>query len=352
MFSPFPSWGFSTLPILSNAETRSISAENPDGSKGGGAKHNPLEKDNPASLLGRGWKARPCLTLEAGSTTTLADVAGPGIVQHIWITVDEKLYRDGVLRMYWDHEDTPSVECPLGDFFANGHGLRYDVNSMMICVNPQGGFNSYWPMPFRKHCRITVENPRTEPVHGFFYQVTYSLTELPEEVAYFHAQFRRSMTSRERPEHILLDGVQGQGHYVGTHIAWTQMSNGWWGEGEIKFFIDGDSEFPTICGTGTEDYVGGAWCFGDRTYSTPFLGYPLFRREPNEVPRHGMYRWHVMDPIRFKADLRVSIQALGWWPNQKFQPLTDDLATVAYWYQREPHAQFPALPPVEGRWSR
>jgi len=340
------------LSILSDTETRSICAENPDGAKGGGARYDPVESNNPAHKLGRGWKARACITLDAGSTTTLADVRGPGTVQHIWITVDEKLYRDGVIRFYWDEEETPSVECPLGDFFANGHGLRYDVNSLMICVNPQGGFNCYWPMPFRKSCRITIENQRWEAIGGFFYQITYSLGAVPDDAAYFHAQFRKSMTTRENPDHVLVDGIKGQGHYVGTHIAWTQMSNGWWGEGEIKFFMDGDGEFPTICGTGTEDYVGGAWCFGDRTYSTPFLGYPLRRVEAGEVPRHCMYRWHVLDPIRFKQDLKVTIQALGWWPDSKFQPLTDDLASVAYWYQREPHGVFPELPRAEQRWSR
>ncbi|MCD6553713.1 MAG: DUF2961 domain-containing protein, partial [Anaerolineae bacterium] len=154
-----------------------------------------------------------------------------------------------------------------------------------------------------------------------------------------------------------LDGVQGQGHYVGTFLAWTQLSNGWWGEGEVKFYLDGDVKYPTICGTGTEDYFGGAWCFevegqGTTTYSTPYLGYPLYRHEPGEVPRHGLYRWHIMDPIRFKQNLKVTIQALGWWPNGTFEPLTDDIASVGYWYQREPHAPFPQLPPVHERWSR
>jgi len=115
--------------------------------------------------------------------------------------------------------------------------------------------------------------------------------------------------------------------------------------------MDGDSEYPTICGTGTEDYFGGAWCFGD-TFSTPFLGYPLWQREDVRVPKHGLYRWHIMDPIRFKSELKVTIQALGWWPNGKFQPLTDDIASVGYWYQSEPHAPFPSMPPIHERWSR
>ncbi|MBX7246015.1 MAG: DUF2961 domain-containing protein [Candidatus Sumerlaeaceae bacterium] len=344
--------GFPGLAQLSNAETRSICAENPTGEKGKGAMAPPGPGGHPADNMGTGWKCRACLRLEPNSTTTLADVEGPGVIQHIWITVEERLYRDGILRFYWDDEETPSVEVPLGDFFCNAHGLRYDVNSMMVCVNPNGGFNCYWPMPFRKRARITFETQNPKPVDCFFYQITYSLTDVPDDAAYFHAQWRRSMTTRENPEHVILNGVRGQGHYVGTACAWTQFSNGWWGEGEVKFFMDGDKEFPTICGTGTEDYFGGAWCFDDRTYSTPFLGYPLYRKVAGEVPRHGLYRWHVMDPIRFKKDLRVTVQALGWWPNGKFQPLTDDIATVAYWYQTEPHGAFPAFPSVEQRWSR
>ncbi len=339
-----------SLPLLSKAETRSISAENPDGAKGGGAKAEP-DAGNPGSALGRGWKVRPCISLRAGQTTTLAEIQGPGQIQHIWITVDAKAYRDCVLRMYWDGEAEPSVEVPLGDFFANGHGLRYSVNSLMIAVNPSGGFNSYWPMPFRRSARVTIENQRPEDIHGLYYQITYALQEVPAEAAYFHAQWRRSDTTRKIPEHVLLEGIRGQGHYVGTFLAWSQLSNGWWGEGEIKFFLDGDGQDPTICGTGTEDYFGGAWGFGD-TYSTPFLGYPLWRRVENELPRHGLYRWHVLDPIRFSQNLRVTIQALGWWPNHKYQPLTDDIASVAYWYQSEPHAAFPVLPGREGRFSR
>jgi len=123
------------------------------------------------------------------------------------------------------------------------------------------------------------------------------------------------------------------------------------GEGEIKFFLDGDDKFPTICGTGTEDYFGGAWCFGS-TYSTAFLGYPLHRKEQGEVPKHGLYRWHIMDPIRFKRQLKSTIQALGWWPNGRFEPLTDDISSVGYWYQAEPHAPFPKMLPVHLRWSR
>jgi hypothetical protein len=243
------------------------------------------------------------------------------------------------------------VEVPLGDFFANGHGLRYNVNSMPIAVNPSGGFNSYWPMPFYRSARITIENQRDEAIDGFFYQITYALGTLSANLATFHAQWRIGMTQRDYPEHVILDTIKGDGQYVGTFLAWVQMSDGWWGEGEIKFYIDGDTECPTICGTGTEDYFGGAWAFGD-TYSGAYLGYPLWQREDTRVPKHGLYRWHIMDPIRFHQDLRVTIQALGWWPGGKFQPLTDEIASTAYWYQREPHAPFPALPSRNDRLPR
>jgi hypothetical protein len=342
-----------TLPLLRNSETRSISAENPKGEKGGGAMAVP-DAQNPASALGPGWKVRPAITLPKGQTVTLADIAGPGTIQHIWITVDPKAYRDCLLRFYWDGETGPSIETPLGDFFVTAYNTRYKVNSLMVAVNPSGGFNSYWPMPFRKHARITIENQSTEDIGGFFYQITYALEPVPENAAYLHAQWRRAMTTREHPEHVLLDGVRGQGQYVGTFLAWEQLSNGWWGEGEIKFYIDGDQGHPTINGTGTEDYFGGAWGFGDpsQTFTALYSGYPFYGHEAGQIPRHSLYRWHVMDPIRFRKDLRVTIQALGWWPNGKFQPLTDDISSVAYWYQTEPHQPFPPMPGRSARFPR
>jgi len=343
------------IPLVDSSETRSISAENPAGAKGGGAQADP-SGHGPAARLGRGWKVRPCIDLAPG-TTTLAQIAGPGVIQHIWVTVDAKVYRDAILRMYWDDEPTPSVEVPLGDFFACGHALRANVTSLPVCVNPTGGFNSYWPMPFRRSARITVESQHPQPVPGFFYQITYALRDVPGNAGYFHAQWRRSLTRRDHPEHTLLDNVSGQGHYVGTYLAWTALSNGWWGEGEFKFYIDDDADFPTICGTGTEDYFGGAWGFygpdhREQPYSTPFLGLPLARQEPGEVRKFGLYRWHILDPIRFRKNLRVTVQALGWWPDGTFQPLTDDIASTAYWYQLEPHGAFPTLPAREERWPR
>lgn len=343
-------YGLFDIARLSNGKTRSISAENPDGKPGAGAQEVPDDK-SAASMLGKGWKVRPCITLPKQSKTVLADIEGPGTIRHIWITVDPRAYRNCILRMWWDGESTPSVEVPLGDFFANGHGLRTKVNSLPIAVNPDGGFNSYWPMPFRKHARIEIESQDWDDIHGFFYQITYELDEVPDDAAYFHAQWRRAVTPIDTPQHTILEGVKGKGHYVGTYLAWTQLANGWWGEGEIKFYIDDDSDYPTICGTGTEDYFGGAWCFGD-TYSTAFLGYPLWRKVEGEVPKHGLYRWHILDPIRFESNLKVTIQALGWWPNGKFQPLQDDIASVGYWYQTEPHAKFPEILPVHLRWPR
>ncbi len=357
----FGNLGLGGVPLISSAKTRSISAENPTGAAGSGAmalpEPGPDGRPNPARNLGQGWKVRPCIAIPGRTTVTLAEIEGPGVIQHIWITTRVEAYRTCILRCYWDGEAEPSVEAPLGDFFACGHGMRTIVNSMPIAVNPAGGFNSYWPMPFGKSCRITIENQHQDNLNLFFYQITYALTDLPENAGRFHAQWRRSLTTRELPEHTILDGVRGCGHYVGTYLAWTQMSNGWWGEGEVKFYIDGDAEFPTICGTGTEDYVGGAWCFaeaGQRTqsYSTPFLGLPLVRQEPAEVPRYGMYRWHIPDPVHFAQDLRVTVQALGWWPGHEFQPLTDDIASMAYWYQAEPHGAFPAMPPLDARWPR
>ncbi len=348
-------FGMCGVSLLSDKKTRSISAENPAGEVGKGGMESPTP-DNAAADMGQKWKVRPCITLPPNSTTVLADIEGPGTIKHIWITCTPKIFRDAILRMYWDKEETPSVEVPLGDFFCNGHGMRCNVVSIPINVNPSGGLNSYWPMPFRKHARIEIESQRNDEIHGFFYQITYELGEVPENAGYFHAQWRRAVTPIENPIHVIADGIKGKGQYVGTYLAWTQLSNGWWGEGEIKFFMDGDKEFPTICGTGTEDYFGGAWGFeeknGPETFNAPFLGYPLYQNEAGKVPKHGLYRWHIPDPIRFEKDLSVTIQAIGWWPNAKFQPLQDDIASTAYWYQAEPHSKFPVMLPVHLRWPR
>jgi hypothetical protein len=348
--------GLSMIPLIAKAKTRSINAENPTGAKGSAAQEIPTP-ENAAAMLGKGWKVRPCIDLPAGSTTELAAIAGPGVIQHIWITADAACYRNCILRMYWDGEQTPSVETPLGDFFVHGSTHRHTVTSQPIIVNPSGGFNSYWPMPFGSQARITIENQGNKTVGGFFYQITYALTEIPAQAARFHAQWRRAVTPIDSPEHIIVDGIRGVGHYVGTVLTWTQLANGWWGEGEVKFFLDGDTEAPTICGTGTEDYFGGAWCFYDangkeQTFSTDYLGLPYVGHQDNTVPVYDLYRWHIMDPIRFTEDLKVTIQALGWWPNGKFQPLQDDIASVAYWYQQEPHAEFPSILPVHLRWPR
>ncbi|MCL4742722.1 MAG: DUF2961 domain-containing protein [Phycisphaerales bacterium] len=346
------SWfGGMDLARLAPARSRSISAENPTGAKGAGAQASPGDDPHCSDAgrdLGRGWKIRPCLrNVEPGQTLTLAEIAGPGVIRHVWCTVLHAVHRWVRLRVYYDGSDRPSIDVPLGDFFANGLDGAALVNSLPVAVNPKGGMNCYWPMPFRKGVRIDVTNDGRERISEFFYQIDYTLEEVPEDAAYLHASWRRAMTTRERPEHVILETVRGRGHYVGTYLVWNQLSTGWWGEGEVKFFIDGDApDGPTICGTGTEDYFGGAWGFvmdhaadlRPTTYSTAFLGYPqaVYEASPRVGPRppaHALYRWHVPDPVRFERDLRVTVQALGWWPGGRYQPLTDDIASTAFWYQ-------------------
>jgi len=347
--------GLGNLARLSKAQSRSISAENFSGEKGKGGMATSGTGAEAATELGRGWKISPCIDIAPKSTVTLADINGPGAINHFWITVDPHFWRALVLRIYWDGEESPSVEVPLGDFFCNGWGERCNVSSLPIAVNPAGGFNSYWEMPFRRHAQVTVENLAAIQVGGFFYTINYILTEVSEDMAYFHAQWRRNNPLPYKQVHTILEGVQGAGHYVGTYIAWGSHNNLWWGEGEIKFYLDGDKEWPTICGTGTEDYFGGAWGFEHPqgrygVYSTAFLGMPqviIPDGHNRSQERFGLYRWHIMDPIRFRSDLRVTIQALGWRNNlmggPRYLPLQDDIASTAFWYQTEPHTPFPGI---------
>jgi hypothetical protein len=340
----------------SDAESRSISPENFTGEKGKGGMAIHGAGERAARELGQGWKVSPAVDIAAHATFTLADMDGPGAIQQIWMTpAPIEKTRDMILRMYWDGETDPSVECPLGDFFACGMGRFCQINSLPVCVNPGSAFNCYWQMPFHKHCKITLENLDESKI-TIFYQINYTLTKVPDDAGYFHAQFRRENPMNTKGIYTILDGVEGTGQYVGTYMAYSPHNSDWWGEGEIKFYMDGDTDFPTICGTGTEDYFCGSYDFDTKgadglqhytEFSTPYSGVPQVIRPDGHYDsqtRFGMYRWHIADPVRFKKELKVTIQDLGWKSNWRYKLLQDDIATVAYWYQTGPHQKFPPLP--------
>ena len=256
---------------------------------------------------GQGWKVSPSVHIEPGEEFVMADIVGSGAIQHIWL--------------------------------------------------PGGAFNCYWEMPFASRARITLTNESTEK-RMLYYQIDYTLCDVPADAARFCAQYRRVNPLPTGDIVAVLDGVRGRGQYVGTVCAWGVNSGGWWGEGELKFFIDDDGEFPTICGTGTEDYFCGSYNFEvDKAYGR--IQYRVRGHAPGAAPRwsglyrsqqrFGLYRWHLTDPIRFTTGLRVTMQALGWRRGPRYLQLHDDIATVAFWYQTLPVAPFPNLPNVDAR---
>ena len=335
---------------LSNAKSRSISPENFTGEKGKGG----MSIDGPAARcardLGQGWKISPYIIIQPGECRTLADIAGPGMIRHIWVTETGR-NRNLILRMYWDGAENPSVESPLGDFFACADCQNYaQLTSAVVCVNPKRAFNCYWEMPFYRNAKITLENVGLDNI-TVYYQIDYTLEELPEGLGYFHAQFRRTNPLKYKDVYTILDNVHGRGKFVGTYLFWGVNNNNWWGEGEIKFYLDGDQEFPTICGTGTEDYFCGSWNFDIggqyQPYCTPYAGMAKITPvdglyQANQ--RFSLYRWHLCDPIYFEENLRITIQALGWRSGGRYLPLQDDISSVAYWYQDTVCDTFPELP--------
>jgi hypothetical protein len=348
------------LPLYSsNLESRSISAENKTGAKGQGGKD------------WNGRKGSPCyLHLKPGESYIFCQIEGPGVIRHIWMTiVDEGALkmRNVILRFYWDDQTTPSVEAPISDFFGNSHGRLSPFDSEFLTVaEKQGGFNCYFPMPFKKKAKLLVQNENDTEIVMFFYEVDYTSGDVvTDKTPYFHAQFRRVLNTTMYEDYIILDGVEGKGRYMGANIGIVDRfhdKNVWWGEGEVKMYIDGDTDYPTICGTGTEDYAGSAWGIGQ--FSARYFGAPLIKDQYN-----SFYRFHVLDPVYFSENIKVTIQqigndgspdsadpngilgefiAKGWYKKDhlgvgNFERV-DDYCSTAYWYQTLPTKPFPAFP--------
>ena len=319
--------------------SRSLSSENKKGEKGQGALGLLGTGSQPARELGEGWKVSPSIHIKSNEKILLGEILGSGVINHIWCTCFDPFLRGSFIQIYFDNHKKPAVQAPLGDFFCQGLGVKGLVNSLPVIVAPNGGLNSYFKMPFNSKCQIYITNMMSEEM-VFYYQIDYMLTDPHDELLYFQCYFNRSSPLLFKENHIILPKIEGNGHYVGTYLTYQPNNNGWWGEGEVKFFMDGDKDYPTICGTGTEDYFGGAWNFEYprgkyHEYSTPFLGLNQIIRPDGlyiACTRFSMYRWHIFDPICFKHDLKVTIQALGWRSRGRYNPLQDCISSVAYWY--------------------
>lgn len=347
----------SGLALKKDIRSFSISPENLTGEKGQGGRAT-LENGSAASAardLGVGWKLNPYVVLEAGNTAVLADVQGEGAIKHFWITDSAEHGRQLLLRIYFDGAKTPSVYVPLSDFFANANYRSYSqINSLPICYNPFKGMNSYFEMPYFKGFRMEIENLGSTPVN-IYYQIDCEERKNDPNSLYFHAQFRRVNPLPYKEVYTILDNIKGNGLYVGTYLHWGVKQNRWWGEGEIKFYIDGDGDYPSICGTGTEDYFCGAYNFdvnGQYTeFSTPYTGLSKVGKTDGLYKTQkyfDMYRWHIVDPVYFKEDLRVTIQALGWRSEGRYLPLQDDISSVAYWYSDNLCDEYPNMPDADG----
>jgi hypothetical protein len=338
--------------------SRAITAENQQGEKGKGGQE-----------MG-GRKGLPCLwNLKKDQVYTFAEIEGPGAIRHIWITVPNdgptKL-RNMILRFYWDDQPRPSVEVPLSDFFGVSHGRTVSYESAFIATPEGKGFNSYFLMPFRKKAKLTICNETGKDASMFFYQVDYTIgDDVTADTPYFHAQFRRVPNTTMTEDYVILDGVKGKGRFLGASIGLVDRFAGvggiWWGEGEVKMYIDGDTDFPTICGTGSEDYCGSGWGLGQ--FHAMELGAPLI-----DGKYVSFYRFHVRDPIYFSKDIKVTIQQIGndgqhepadpdgklgefikkgWYRKDRnggnFERV-DDVCSTAYWYQTLPTQPFPPFP--------
>ena len=315
--------------------SRSISFENPTGAPGEGGKA--------ASKLGPTRKGAPSRRLEPGETVQLCDIAGPGTIRHIWLTTDRApvSQRALVIRAWWDDQEHPSIECPVGDFFGFAHGKITPYHSAVHSVGSTGGRNIWLPMAFAKRARMTFTNEGEKPI-PLYYQIDCTIGDKhPEDVGRLHVLFRRENPTTTKKDLELLPERKNKGRFIGSMIGIRNLHpKQWWGEGEVKVYMDGDTEFPTICGTGSEDYVGLAWGI----QQTPFLynGCSL-----NENAFISMYRWHLPDPISWRQQARITIQQIAW--KDGLAETEDDWSCATFWYEPVPSAALPAMPDLAAR---
>lgn len=327
-------------------DSRSVSFENPTGGRGAGGRA--------ASPLGRGRKGAPARFIAPGETTTLCDIEGPGIIRHIWMTTSysPEVLRGVVLRGYWEGQSHPSIECPLGDFFGFAHGLTPPFESEVHSVGEKNGLNIWLPMPFTQRARFVLSNELPYQI-PLFYQIDYTLGDaLTAGVGRLHASFRRENPTTLRSDFALLPRRQGApGRFIGAVIGVRPLDPHWWGEGEAKIYLDGDEEFATIVGTGSEDYACISFCI----QQTPFRYHGVSWREKEDTidtGRVSMYRWHIVDPIYWQREIRVEIQQIGLVGSgvqsleeyqAKFRERADDWSAAAFWYEAAPGAPLPPL---------
>ena len=317
-------------------ESRSISFENPKGAKGQAARA--------ASNLGVGRKGAPARWINPGQTVTLCDIKGPGVIRHIWMTTHDKpkSLLGMVIRAYWEGQEHPCIEAPIGNFFGISHGLsgQQAYQSAVHSVNPKAGMNIWLPMPFSEKARFTITNESNEKAL-LFYNIDYTLADhLAEPFGRLHILYRRENPTTLKKDFEILPKRTGMGRFVGCVLGIRPLSEGWWGEGEVKVYLDGDEQFPTIAGTGTEDYIGQSWGLQDKTYlygGTCLLSEKLF----------SIYRWHMKDPIYWTKDIRVTIQQIGY--KDGLLERQDDWNTTTFWYELVPSEPLPPMPDFKSR---
>jgi len=328
-------------------------------------------------VTGGNWDA---WRIEPGETKVLADIEGPGVVSHIWFTIsspDQLHLRKLLLRAYWDGEDNPSIDCPVGDFFGLGHARTYSYQCALFntsCYQDGGvgggcAMNSWVPMPFHRNARLEIVNEQEEPVHSFYFYIDHQVyQELPDDALWFHAKWRRDNPCEgwkgkgsvwfspewhdrqngpegknlsDKENYLILE-AEGRGHYIGANFSIDHLYKGWYGEGDDMIFIDGEPWPPSLHGTGTEDYLAHAW--GMQKNAHLYNGQAWAEMDDfNEWGKVCVYRYHVVDPVPFTKSIRVSIE------HGHANDRSDDYSSVAYWYQTEPHRDYAPMPPAKAR---